>query len=82
MALESRVGESELILLGLIPFRDGLLTARSSVSSSKPAELPIRATRFVADCCGESKALTIAPWDCPVTAALSAELKPGLFRML
>src|SRR5947208_4344576 len=56
--------------------------ASSSVSSPKPAELRVRARRFCADCWSASKALARAPCDCPVTAALSAGLRPGLFRML
>src|SRR5258707_6924470 len=56
--------------------------ARSSVSSLKPAEFTLRAARFVADCCSESNALASAPCDCPVIAALSAALNPGLFKML
>jgi hypothetical protein len=35
-----------------------------------------------ADCCKESKALAIDPWDCLVPAALSAKLRPGSFKML
>src|SRR5277367_5326080 len=56
--------------------------ASSSVRSEKPAELFVAATRFCADCWSESKALANAPWDCPVTAAWSAGLRPGLARML
>jgi hypothetical protein len=42
----------------------------------------VRATRLAADCCSESKALAIDPWDRLVTAAWSAGLSPGLFKML
>jgi len=82
LALKRGVGEGKLILLRLAGFRNSFWRASSSVSSPKPAELRVRARRFCADCWSESKALESAPCDWPVTAALSAGLRPGLFRML
>jgi len=81
LLLISRVCEGELVLLRLIPFRDGLLACELVVSSLKPAELFVAATRLAADCCSEPNALAIEPWDCAVTAACCAGLRPGLFRM-
>ena len=53
------------VLAEAIPF----CRASSSVKSLKPAEFPVRATRFCADCCNASNALARAPGDCPVIAA-------------
>ncbi len=86
MATSSEAGcerSRRLVLLGLAGLRNSLLP-RELIGQlvPNPAELRVRARPFCADCWSESKALASAPCDCPVTAALSAGLRPGLFRML
>jgi len=81
LALEGGLAEGELILLGLIPFRDSLLAREVVVRSEKPAELRVRAVDWRRIAAARRKRC-LARLRLRGDGGLSAGLKPGLFAML
>jgi len=78
---ETRVGEGKLILLRLAGFRNSLL-ARELVSEFAEAGGVAGAREAFCAVAGANRSAGKRALRWPVTAALSAGLRPGLFRML
>ena len=69
-------------MLGIARETGAIYRLPLKTNSPKPAEFRVRAMRFCAACCKESNEFASAPCDCPVTAAWSVGLNPGLLNML